>query len=231
MILTRYFLTAEFDEYENLFIKYGAREKKFRKKENLPTISGSDGSHHISYYIKKGIAKLILIDENGDENIMLFMGSGSLYPIHVVQDMFSLENGFLYIAAVTELEVLAFPAEKVEEMIRDGNHDFAIDCLKHYNILVNNLLTRGLLNTYNSSMQFVCSVMYLFLYYNASADNMISLTQDDIARITSLSRMQVARIIARLKAEKIAETGRNQIKILDVPALKDYCSYVVNDTE
>lgn len=225
MVLPHYFFQNEFCQYEELFRRYGGRDEKIKKRT---VMYGATAQEHIIYYIKSGIAKYSLINEDGMETILFFFGPGSLYPIHCRDGMFSLENGYLYLTAVTDLDAIAISSDQLEDIIRE-NPDFAVDCIKHFNDFANSLLVRTLLNTCTDSLMVVSSFLFLYLYYYPDQENVVALTQDDVAKITGYSRVQVTRIIAQLKAEGIVETNRGQIKIVDIQKLKEYCSDITNE--
>ena len=218
-----YFFTDDFLEAESKLQSIG--KKKIIKKNTI--ISDINAHPHYSYYIKRGICKLNVLDENGSEKIMCFFGKGSLYPI-IIYDQYKVLENYLEFSSITEVEAYRFPSVMIKELV-SGNPDFAYACIDYYVRLSGLLLGRSLLNLYNNSTKSVCSFLYLFYNKNPAdpSDEIIGLSQDDIGKILGLSRVQVSRVLSMLRNDNIIVTNRNNIEILDFEGLKTYCSDVV----
>lgn len=117
MILSRFFLYHDFSELEELVLKHSDYQNTFSKGSIL---HDATSSHKTSYYIRKGLAKLCTLSETGEENMLLFFGEGAIYPISCMEDDFFLE-GSLALAAVTDLEVIAFRSPRILEMTAEDN--------------------------------------------------------------------------------------------------------------
>ena len=71
------------------------------------------------------------------------------------------------------------------------------------------------------------SFLYLYLYYKPEQNNMVDLSQEEIASITGLSRMQVSRVLAPLRDNDVITTKRGKIVVQDMERLKEQCNYIV----
>ena len=60
-------------------------------------------------------------------------------------------------------------------------------------------------------------------------DNILELSQSFLSNIVGASRAQIERALKELRDEKILETSRNKITILNLENLLDYCSDNVRD--
>ena len=70
----------------------------------------------------------------------------------------------------------------------------------------------------------VGNILYLLASNELFKDNIIELTQEEIASLIGASRIQVARVLHFLRENKIIKTNRNTIKILDMKKLSELCS-------
>jgi CRP-like cAMP-binding protein len=223
MFVPQFFFEHHFSEYIDIVEKHSTCTKDIPKGTVL---RNTQTENRTSYYIKSGIAALTMTNESGYERILFFMCEGSIYPINTFKTLLSMDS-YLNFVALTDLEVLTFPSEKILDMIED-NIDIAAATIKHYVIYTNILLCKLLLDSYNDSTKCICSFLYLYKNYYKSS-NTINLTQEQIGQLLGLSRTQVARVFSELRKEKIIKTSRNDVVILDSERLKESCSDIVNE--
>ena len=224
MILPRFYFTGDFSSYEELVKNHGGTLQHFRKGEVL------EGAHTgilTSYFIKKGIAKLSCITEDGRERVLLFHGKDSIYPINCISDNFPTEN-YMFFTAVSDMEVLAFPSMNVIAMT-EADNNFTVAVMNYYCRYANLMLTRSLLATYADTSQLVSSVLYLMAKSNPSGEKYLDVTQEELGNITGLSRMQITRVLGDLRESGIVQTNRGNIAVLDLIELKRRCSAVVGE--
>ena len=78
---------------------------------------------------------------------------------------------------------------------------------------------------YNSSFVKLCNLLYLFTQNSPGGrTDRIDLTQENIAEILTVTRVNAARSLGRLRDEKIIVPHRRWIEIIDQKALEAYCS-------
>lgn len=223
MLVPNFFFEDHFSVYEDVIKKYSTGPKRICKGTIL---HDAQAENKTSYYIMDGIAALKIINEAGVEQILFFLCKGSLYPVNTIRTPLSMD-GYIQVIAVTDLTVFTFPARTIIKMLDEssGLSEAVIEhCVKYINVL----LCRILLHSYNDSTNCICSFLYLHhIYY--STNNIINLTQEQIGQLLGLSRVQVARVLSKLRQEKIIETRRNNITVLDPIRLKIKCSDIVSD--
>ena len=132
----------------------------------------------------------------------------------------------MHFTAVSDMEVIAFPAMNVIPMTQQDN-GFTVAVLNYYCRYANLMLTRTLLNTYNDTVQLVSSVLYLMAHSYPMQNNTLDITQEELASIIGLSRMQITRVLGELRQNEIVKTNRGRIIVQDIKTLKLYCSAVV----
>ena len=226
MLAPRFIFAKEFSSFADTILEHGGVSSIIRKgtiiqDANVPI-------PHTSFYIKKGIAKLCLINEDGSEHILFFFGKGSIYPVTRLEESLTMES-YLHLVAVTDLEVITFPAGRIMEMNGPNNELFGA-VMDHYVRYTNVLLYKLLMNTYNDSAKSVSSFLFLYSRHNEVTDgHSIDLTQEQVGQIVGLSRAQVTRILNTLRKEGIIQTSHSKIKVLDTERLRDFCPEIVDD--
>lgn len=78
---------------------------------------------------------------------------------------------------------------------------------------------------YNSGFVRVCNV--ILLLHNAQSEvgqGILVFSQEELAELVGMSRVNLTRHIGRLREEGIIDTARREIKILNIQTLMRYCS-------
>ena len=70
----------------------------------------------------------------------------------------------------------------------------------------------------------LCNLLYLLFVNRAAGSEMLDVTQEDLADILGVSRVNLARNLAALRAEGLICTHRRCIEVLDAKALARHCS-------
>lgn len=224
MILPRFFFADEFTDFYDTIISYGGKAKRFAKGSIL---WDANNEKHTSYFIKSGIAKHIVANEEGNEAITFFLSNGSMFPFNCLNETFTLEP-FMHLVAHTDLEVLALKQPDLIRLIHD-NGDFACEIVNHFDRFTNMLISRNLLSSYNDSCLVICTFLYLLYHYNPTQDGVIiNLTQEELHRMMGISRTTLTRIIKTLRDGGIIQTSREHIKIINMDKLKDMCSDLID---
>ncbi|WP_437773456.1 Crp/Fnr family transcriptional regulator [Arthrobacter sp. KNU40] len=216
MIFPRLYVSDDFAPFTELIKGYGTQMPKIKRDTVL---HDANGAKRTSYFIQSGIARLSFINEEGTEGTLFFFGKGSIYPINIMEDKLSTEN-YLQLVSVTELDVIAFPARRVLDMCA-ASAEFNLAIINHYVRYVNVLLTKQLLNSYNDSTQLVSALLFLYVYEQPEQNSLVDLTQEQIAQVTGLSRTQVTRVLKILRDDRVIETNRGRLQILDLEALRN----------
>lgn len=219
MLLSRFYLYNDFSEFEDLVLKHCDYHKTFSKGAIL---HDATSSYKTSYYIKKGIAKLCVLNEAGAENTLLFFGEGAIHPINCMQKNFLLEDS-LALVAVTDLEVIAFRSPGILEMTAEDNRLTAA-IIEMFDKYCNMLEARVVMYANNDSVATVSVFLYLYARYKPNGDNIVDLTQEEIGNLVGISRMQVSRALKPLRDAGIIETHNCFIRILNEKGLRSFGS-------
>lgn len=215
MLTPRLYLSEDFLPFADLIARYG-REATISKGTVL---HDANGPQRRAYYIREGVARLSYLNEEGTEGTLFFFGRGSIYPINVRDEVLTAET-YLHLVAVTDLSVIRFPGLQIVSMCEESQ-DFGLAIINHYVGYANVLITKQLLNSYNDSTQLVSALLYLYVNEQSNVNGVVDLTQEQIGQVTGLSRTQVTRVLGVLRSDRVVETHRGRLRIVDLGALKD----------
>ena len=126
--------------------------------------------------------------------------------------------------ALSRMETLEFTREEFYRMFQE-NRTLTARCFENFSMYINLLCYENAHQEYNNSFIKVCNLLYLFSLNSPSEKSTrIELTQQDLSDILTISLVNVANNIARLRNKHIIVTHRKWIEIIDYPALMAYCS-------
>lgn len=219
MLIPRYYFAHDFEDFHEYLMTCPHTRKVFRKGELL----WNPGEHVTRiYYILSGIALTSLEHENGQRKICSLHSTGTVFPgAHRFQ--FKIEHS-ISTSALSDMEVLCFSNEDFLDMLCT-NRDLNLCAIDWYASYINLLLYESAHQEYNSSFIKLCNLLYLFLQNSPGGkDGRIDLTQENIAEILTMTRVNAARNLARLRDEKIIIPHRKWLQVIDSEALEAYCS-------
>lgn len=217
MLIPRYYFTNEYKDFYEYLLSKPHTEKKFSAGEYLWNL---DKIIEKIYYIKSGITQTYIEHEEGYRKIISFHGEGTVFPgYHSLS--FKIEKSIVTLA-LSDVETLEFSKEEFAQMLQE-NQQLNTQILNWYASYVNLLLYETAHQEYNSTFLKLCNLLYLFSQ-NSSEKNIIELTQENIASILAVNRVNAAKNLARLRDEKIIIPHRKRLEIIDMPKLMKYCS-------
>lgn len=220
MLIPRYYFSNDYKDFYDFFLSYPHTKKQFRKDEYLWNL----GEHvnHV-HYILSGAAMTVLEHENGFRKISSFHSEGTVFPgCH--QAAFKIEQAIATIA-LSDVETLCFSKDVFLQMLSE-NRQLMLCTLDWYAAYINLLLYESAHQDYNSPFLKLCNLLYLFLQNAPSREICrIDLTQENIAEILTMTRVNAARNLARLRDERIITPHRKWIEVNDPQALEAYCSF------
>jgi len=222
MILPRYYFEGDFKPFEDLIENCKLEKVKIKKGNELKYLY-----QHKSIYIKSGMVKLSICNEDGFESVIMFAGSGSIYPVTCLEEQFTIEQ-FMLLKTVVDTEIIVFPKEKIFEFIMKSS-EFAVAAINFNSKIINSLLTKNILGSYENSAQSISSFLYSYIKYNPNNNNIVDFTQEEIASVAGISRMQVTRILGYLRERGIVKTERGKVIILDIEMLEEYCAGIIKE--
>lgn len=223
MLIPRFYFSNEFSPYEDLLRANGAVEHFY------PAGSWMADTNQLprkAYYILDGVASFSAINDDGDETIYWFMGAGSIYPI-VSENMprFSLEP-FLRFCAGTDCTVLEFPATLMAHLA-SLYPDILNKIILHYCYRCNLMESRQLVNSYQLLAQRVYSFLYIYIQNKPEHNLTITLSQEQIAGITGVSRVHLTRILKELRQQEIISLARRKLTVISPQKLFELCNSMI----
>lgn len=217
MLIPRYFYSGEFSRFYGYFLSKPYIKKRFAKGEYLWR---PGQPHQKIHYIISGALMHYANHESGRRKIISFHGAGAVFPGYHTSN-FKIELSLVTIA-LTDTEVLEFTRSEFRQMFEE-NTALSGQVVNWYALYVNRLLFESVHQEYNPSFVKICNLLYL-LTVNQNGAAQISVTQDELAELLGLSRVQVTRGLAQLRRQNIIATGRGKITVTDLPALAQLCS-------
>lgn len=219
MLTPRYYFTEDFSRFYECFLAQPHRKRTLQKGEYLWE---PDKLMQKIHYIISGIARTEIEHENGRRKIISFHGSGTLFPGYHQTD-FKIEQSILT-KAVSDMEVLEFTRAGFGRIV-EQNRQLNAALIEWYSKYVNLLLYETAHQEYNSSFVKLCNLLHLLLTAEIGEQGgALPVTQEELSDILGLSRVHLTKGLARLREEKIIETRRKRIVIINPQSLADYCS-------
>lgn len=177
--------------------------------------------NNTAYYIRKGIMHLSLGHDKGVKGLTFF-GPGTLFPIGVERHEVRGEYEMI-LTAMNDLEAYTFSYPKLKQMVKE-NGPLGAAILKQNCDFIGYLFFDTINTAFESSVSRIADVFYLYLDKINPHQDVISLSQEDIAQLTGVSLAQVERVVQILRKDDVLQTGRRKILILDRRSLLDHCS-------
>ncbi|HIY13392.1 MAG TPA: Crp/Fnr family transcriptional regulator [Candidatus Agathobaculum merdipullorum] len=219
MLLPRYFFSGDYEPLHDFFLSQPHVKRSFQKGEYL----WKPGELiRWVYYIESGICVTSAEHEDGYQKILFFHSGGAVFPgFH--QSDFKIERS-LSTKALSPMQALEFPADAVYRMFQQNSRLSEI-AFETYAKLINLLIYETAHQDYNNVFLKLCNLLYLFSRNSPSGDPAhIDLTQENIADILTINRVNAAKALARLRDEDIIVSHRKWIEIIDPAALERHCS-------
>ena len=219
MLIPRYYFANDYKQFYDYFLTQPHTVRRFRKHEVLWTL-GTNVTH--VYYIISGIAQTTIDHEDGFRKICSLHSAGTVFPgSH--RTRFKIEHS-ISTTALSDMETLCFTNEDFLRMLCE-NSELNLQTLDWYAAYINLLLFESAHQDYNSSFIKLCNLLYLCSQNSPQGKTCrIDLTQENIAEILTVTRVNAARNLSRLRDEQIIIPHRRWIEIVDLEALEAYCS-------
>lgn len=219
MLIPRYFFSHDFSPFAEYFMSQPHKKRTFHKGELLWKVGQP---HDTIHYIVSGVEMNYADHESGRRKIISFHGAGTVFPGYH-QHQYKIERA-LVTQALTDMRVLEFTIPQFQTMF-EQNTALSEQIVNWYSMYVNSLLFSSIHQEYNSSLVKICNLLYLLtINQPADAGTRINLTQDELAELLGLSRVQLTRGLSALRQQNIISTSRGAIQVLDLPRLLSLCS-------
>ena len=218
-VIPSFYFSNKFSLYKDIIQKYDVQKVKY-SKDSLLTKYGE--INNTAYYINSGILLLSLSHEKGTEKSLALFGPGSIFPIGLTKHKYKMDFEIV-LRAFSDLDVYKFSYLELRKIASD-NHDLAMDLLEQDCDFVSYLFHDSVSQAFNPCITRLCDVLYLYLVSTNINDNIIELSQSFLSNIVGASKAQIERALKELRDEKVLETSRNKITILNLDSLLTYCS-------
>ena len=218
MIIPKLFYENEYKDFLPVFESVSAASISVPKgciQSELTDLSTS------VFYIYEGIVEWSITDENGNKNTLLFVGPGNIYPMPYSGKKLIMTE-FLSFRAITPLKLLQIPRERFNILLTD-NPSLSDKLLHCYSNICDSLLSKIYLDNHSTSVGQISTLILTFFDSSKDEKKSLSLSQEEIAEITGVTRVQVTRVLKLLRDEHIISTNRRSIEILDYDRLKYIC--------
>ncbi len=219
MLTPRYFFADDFRQFYEYFLSQPHTARTFHKGNYLWKPGQPYEKIH---YIISGSAIHFADHENGRRKIISFHGAGTVFPGYRQYD-YKIELS-LITAALSDMKVLEFTKDQFQKMF-ETNTALSEQVVNWYSMYINRFLFEIVHQEYNPSFVKICNLLYLLTINQPTCSGLvIDMTQEDLAEILGLSRIQLTRGLSDLRKQNIISTTRGKVHVIDLPALASLCS-------
>ena len=220
MLQTRYFFQGEFTPYLDIFKTYAHRFVAFPKNDYL--LAPANVMHH-NYFITKGFCKVSVLHDSGEEKIIGYWGTNSIYPIITSEQQFLLEDSII-VTAMTDMETMEFTPETTRLIMKE-HPEVSYEMIDHYCKFTNLLFFCTTTQTFEDLKMRICNMLYI--YYVNEGSTRFRLTQSELASLVGAKRESIVKILKELRTQEIITVKNNHIELLSIEKLKDYGSFLL----
>lgn len=214
-----YYFADDFRPFYGYFLSQPHTERTFAKGEYL--WRPGQPYDRVQYYVS-GTTVHFADHESGHRKIISFHGPGTILPAYHTTD-FRIELS-LSTVAISAVRVLEFSISQFKAMF-EANAELAESVVNWYAKYVNRFLFEIVHQEFNSSKVKLCNLLYLLTLNQPSNSGLtIEMTQEDLADILGMSRVQITRELADLRSRGILSTTRGKLTITDLSALSSLCT-------
>lgn len=219
MLIPRYYFANDYTQLYDYFLNQPHTQRHFKKGDYL--WKPGECIERV-YYIKSGIVQTLVEHEDGYQKILWFHSDGTVFPgCH--ESLFKIEKSIIT-RTLSDMDVLEFSHADFYRMFLE-NKKLSSIAFESYAMYINLLIYETAHQKYNNSFIKLCNLLYLFSQNTPCGQtNRIDLTQENIADILTINRVNAAKSLSRLRDEGIIISHRKWIEIADFPALEAYCS-------
>ncbi len=216
MTQINYFIHEDYAPFKNYLLAQNPPIIQLEKGDYLTNIA--EPLNNI-YFILEGLVVNAMIGENGFEKSFISYGANTILPLYSPVH-FAIEDS-LILRVVQKGRALVFTKEEFSAILQknqDLNNQMYISYIKHMTFFQHE---NFILITQNG-MTRICYFLLNYLKNHHPKDDVIPISQQDIAKLVGLNTINTSRNFKVLKEKKIVDTGRNKIIILDKEKLKRF---------
>lgn len=212
------YLANYLNQFEPILQNYQVNRCSFKKGEFL-TRHGV--INNTAYFIKSGAIQLSLGHDQGEKSLHIF-GPGTVFPVGVETHEFIIEYEMI-IQAFSDVEAysMSYPTLK---KIATENGAFAGELLRENCDFIGYMFFDTINQTFEPCLARICDILYLYLIKVKPRNDIIPLSQAELAKIAGASRAQMERSIQILKKEEILTVSRGHLRITNREKLLAHCT-------
>ena len=219
MLMPRYYFAEDFRPFQDYFLSQPHTEKTFQKGGLLWEPGRPYEKIH---YILSGAAMHYALHESGRRKIISFHGPGTVFPGYRQND-YRIECT-LATQALSDMRVLEFTVPQFTAMFV-SSPALSRQVVNWYSMYINRFLYETIHQEFNPTRIKLCNLLYLLLMNRPAASGpAIGMTQEELADILGMSRVQITRELAVLRGKGILATTRGRLTVTDLPALAALCT-------
>ena len=219
MLIPRYFFTDDFRQFYEYFLSQPHATRTFHKGDYLWKPGQPYEKIH---YIISGAAIHFADHENGRRKIISFHGARTVFPGYRQYD-YRIELS-LITAALSDMKVLEFTKDQFQKMF-ETNTALSEQVVNWNSMYINRFLFEIIHQEYNPSFIKICNLLYLLTINQPACSGLvIDMTQEELAEILGLSRIQLTRGLADLRKQNIISTTRGKVHVINLPDLAKFCT-------
>ena len=209
-----FFLEGDLAAHRDFILENGPPPISFPSGAMVSAIGETPGR---CYYLLEGLVKVFTINSQGYVRLLGYHREDTVF---VLDGLRGNEPCVVAIQAITPLRVVPIPPGELRRLGR-LSPDFALDLA----LFVGDTLRLMCFDAENQSIWDVSTRLanFLCLYMKSRdyrANRCVPMTQENLASAVNASRVQVARVCARLRRAGVLETGRRRVVIRDEEALR-----------
>ena len=219
MLKPRYYFSDDFRQFQDYFFSQPHTEKTFKKGD---LIWPPGKPYEKLHYILSGVEMHYAVHESGHRKIISFHGPCTVFPGYRQND-YKIELS-LITEAISDMHMLEFTLPQFGEMLHK-NTELCEQVINWYSMYINLFLFETIHQEFNTSLVKLSNLLYI-LTANQPADSgpVIEMTQEELADILGLSRVQITRELSELRRNGIVSTTRGRLTVTDLAALTRLCT-------
>jgi len=221
-----YYISGDFKEFEHLFNQIDGYVKFYKSGSTL--CEAGDYRKKV-FYIIEGTVNVSILNGEGKEFVLLMRTHGSIIPLTCTDYEYRLLDTPIAIIANTDCRVIEFEPHVLRDLIIKYPL-LGVKCVEHASKEESLLIYEVISFSIKTSEMRVYEVLYAQYKHNlmTGGNTTILFSQDKFAKSIGITRVQIARILQKLRENGIIETSRNKITILDSKKLHALCKNLVD---
>lgn len=174
------------------------------------------------FFLLKGTVKVYTINISGYIRLLGYHKENTIFAMDGLRDR---HPATVTTEAVTDIEVIKLSFPDIQRLCMK-NSDFCSDLLLYYGDVLRLMCFDAESQSINNVITRLANFICLFMQSDAyQQTGYILMSQQNLASAIKASRVQVARVCARLKQEGIIKVGKGKLIIADEKRIRQYSQF------